>query len=74
MKNTKVKQRLLKLYEEYENKIVAGSSTLKPRCENVDIIMPFPRPKNADSIYRIQERTKVRIVLVYLSYIDIRRM
>ena len=45
-------------FSEYEEKIVIGTSTLQPRCENVDMIMPYPRPPNPDSIYRIQEVRK----------------
>ena len=45
-------------FSEYEEKIVIGISTLQPRCENVDMIMPYPRPPNPDSIYRIQEVRK----------------
>ena len=45
-------------FSEYEEKIVIGISTLQPRCENVDMIMPYPRPQNPDSIYRIQEVRK----------------
>ena len=42
-------------YSEYEEKMVIGKSTLRPRCENVEIIIPYPRLPNADSIYKIQE-------------------
>ena len=45
-------------FSEYEEKIVIGKNTLQPRCENVDMIMPYPRPPNPDSIYRIQESRK----------------
>lgn len=45
-------------FSEYEKKIVIGKNTLQPRCENVDMIMPYPRPPNPDSIYRIQESRK----------------
>ena len=42
-------------FTEYEAKMVLGESTLQPRTDNSDIIMPYPRPPNPDSIYRIQE-------------------
>lgn len=42
-------------FAEYEEKMVLGHSTLQPRCEPEQIIMPYPRPPNPDSIYRIQE-------------------
>tara|TARA_Y100000815_G_C13223566_1_gene455307 strand:- start:94 stop:957 length:864 start_codon:yes stop_codon:yes gene_type:complete len=42
-------------FAEYEEKMVLGKSTLQPRIDNSDIIMPYPRPPNPDSIYRIQE-------------------
>jgi ectoine hydroxylase-related dioxygenase (phytanoyl-CoA dioxygenase family) len=42
-------------FQEFEEKMVLGMSTLQPRCEPEHIIMPFPRPPNPDSIYRIQE-------------------
>ncbi|MGA1121329.1 MAG: phytanoyl-CoA dioxygenase family protein [bacterium] len=42
-------------FQEFEEKIVLGKSTLHPRSEPEHIIMPFPRPPNPDSIYRIQE-------------------
>jgi ectoine hydroxylase-related dioxygenase (phytanoyl-CoA dioxygenase family) len=45
-------------FSEYEEKIVIGKNTLQPRCENVDMIMPYPRPPNSGSIYRIQESRK----------------
>ncbi|MBT3717012.1 MAG: phytanoyl-CoA dioxygenase family protein [Deltaproteobacteria bacterium] len=42
-------------FAEYEEKMVLGKSTLQPRTDNSDIIIPYPRPPNADSIYRMQE-------------------
>ena len=42
-------------FHEFQEKIVLGKSTLHPRNEPEHIIMPFPRPPNPDSIYRIQE-------------------
>lgn len=45
-------------YSEYNKKIVIGSNTLRPRCENVEIIIPYPRPVNANSIYKIQENRR----------------
>ena len=42
-------------FAEYEEKMVLGKSTLQPRIDNSDIIMPYPRPPNPDSIYRIQK-------------------
>ena len=42
-------------FQEFEEKIVLGKSTLQPRSEPEHTIMPFPRPPNPDSIYRIQE-------------------
>ena len=42
-------------YGEFEEKMVLGKSTITPQSKNVEIIMPYPRPPNPDSIYRIQE-------------------
>ena len=42
-------------FQDFEEKIVLGKSTLHPRSEPEHVIMPFPRPPNPDSIYRIQE-------------------
>ena len=42
-------------YKEFEQKVVLGKSTLSPRFQEADVRMPFPRPPNPDSIYRIQE-------------------
>ena len=42
-------------FHEFQEKIVLGKGTLHPRNEPEHIIMPFPRPPNPDSIYRIQE-------------------
>jgi len=48
----------LKNYKEYENNMVLGKSTLLPRICDLDIILPFPRPTNYGSIYRVQEFRK----------------
>ncbi len=42
-------------YKEYENNMVLGKSTLSPRIDNSEIIVPFPRPTNHGSIFRVQE-------------------
>ena len=45
-------------YREYEEKMVLGKSTISPRLQDDNVRMPFPRPPNPGSIYRIQEFRK----------------
>jgi ectoine hydroxylase-related dioxygenase (phytanoyl-CoA dioxygenase family) len=45
-------------YQEFEDKMVIGKSTLSPRFEDADARIPYPRPPQYNSIYRIQEYRK----------------